>query len=229
MKHLSLIFLTIFSLQTLAQDNNIKDILKEHEFEIQYLTTSLKDGNAEYFFDVKISTTNGDKHNIEIAKFDPTKAVGERWILISVNNNTPSTDDFIKFNKTHNTQKSGVNGKIDASSWTIVTNDSNYLVLSYRFDKSTLPEKYKFLGDCKGLAYFNKKTKRLEKSEFVNESPLKVKIFKVDELDMVMYYEYISKDNTYVIEREVIDMEGRLLGTKVTVKEVDDFSNYRKN
>jgi len=46
---------------------------------------------------------------------------------------------------------------------------------------------------------------------------------------MVMYYEYISKDNTYVIEREVIDMEGRLLGTKVTVKEVDDFSNYRKN
>ncbi|MDG1902526.1 MAG: hypothetical protein P8I80_09860 [Bacteroidales bacterium] len=228
MKFISIFLFSIFSLQIAAQNNNIKEVLKEHDFEIQFLTTSLKDGNAEYHFDVQISTTTGNKLKVEKAKFDPSKPVGERWVLLTVNNDTPSKDDLNKFDKAHNTQKSGVNGKIDKSSWAIVTDDSDYLVLSYKFDKSTLPKKYVFLGDCKGLAYFNKKTRRLEKSEFLNEKPLKVKIFKVTKLNMVITYEYLSKDNTYLIKKEVIDMDGKFLGSKVIVKEVDEFSNYRK-
>ena len=134
MKVISIFLFSIFSLQIAAQNNNIKEVLKEHDFEIQFLTTSLKDGNAEYHFDVQISTTTGNKLTVEKAKFDPSKPVGERWVLLTVNNDTPSKDDLNKFDKAHNTQKSGVNGKIDKSSWAIVTDDSDYLVLSYKFD-----------------------------------------------------------------------------------------------
>jgi len=71
-----------------------------------------------------------------------------------------------------------VNGEIDENAWGIEKDDNEFLVIKFKYDKTTLPKKYAFLGDCKGLAYFNKKTLRLEKAEFVNEQPLKIKIFK---------------------------------------------------
>ena len=68
----------------------------------------------------------------------------------------------------------------------------------------------------------------MEKAEFVNEGPIKIKIFNVTDLDMVVIYSYNESENIYQVERENLDMKVKLFGATVSAKEIYEFSNYRK-
>ena len=50
-----------------------------------------------------------------------------------------------------------MNGEIDENAWGIEKDDGEFLVIKFKYDKTSLPKKYAFLGDCKGLAYFIQK------------------------------------------------------------------------
>ena len=211
-----------------AQKSEILDKFKEYEFSVEFLNQGLKDANADHFFDAKITTVNGTETKIEEAKFDPKKKIGERWSLISVNGNVPTKKETKLFNKSYNTTEPDINGKVDENSWEIEKDDENYLVISFKYEKASLPKKYAFLGDCIGLAYFNKQTKKLEKAEFVNDKPLKIKILNVTKLDMVVLYSYDENEKIYLIQKEDLRMEVKLLGQIVNVNEITVFSNYKK-
>lgn len=229
MKQLLFLIALTISMSSFAQKSKVMDKLKEYHFKDDFLTKNLKDADAEYYFDVKITTINSSETKIEEAKFDPSKNIGERWILLSVDGDSPSRKDLKNFDKAHNTKIDDINGEIDDNSWGIEKDDSDYLVINFKYDKASLPKKYDYLGDCKGLAFFNKKTKRLEKAEFVNEQPLKVKMFKVTKLDMVVTYTYNSEEQIYLIQKESLTMEVKLLGQLILLEEINEFSNYKKN
>jgi len=225
-----ILLLLVFTISTsiYAQKSEVLEKFEEYQFSENFLTESLKDADATHSFDAKITTIDGTDTKIEEAKFDPKNEIGERWILISVNGNTPSKKELRQFNKSHNTTQPEINGRVDENSWGIESDDSDYLVISFKYDKSTLPKKYDFLGDCKGLAFFNKQTKMLEKAEFVNEQPLKVKIFNVTKLDMIVTYTFNEEEQTYFILEEELKMEVKLLGQLVDIDDITHFSNYKK-
>lgn len=159
MKQLLLLIALTTSLSTFAQKSEVINKLKEYHFTDEFLTTNLKDADAEHYFDVKITTINSPETKIEEAKFDPSKNIGVRWILLSVDGDNPSKKDLKNFDKAHNTKIDDINGRIDDNSWGIEKDDSDYLVINFKYDKTSLPKKYDYLGDFKGLAFFNKKTR----------------------------------------------------------------------
>jgi len=53
-------------------------------------------------------------------------------------------------------------------------------------------------------------------------------MFKVTKLDMVVTYTYSSEEQTYLIKKENLTMEVKLLGQLISLEEINEFSNYKK-
>ena len=66
------------------------------------------------------------------------------------------------------------------------------------------------MGKGTETPFFNKQSKMLEKAEFINEQPLKVKFFKVTKLDMIITYTFNEEEQTYFILEEELKMEVKL-------------------
>ena len=228
MKQFLFLIALMISLSATSQKDMVSEKLEEYNFSSESLSSGLKDADAEHYFDAKLTTDDGTKIKVEEAKFDPTKNIGERWILVSVDGNAPSNKDLKNFDKAHNTKQDDINAEVDDSSWKVEKDDDEYLVISFKYIRESLPRKYDFLADCKGLAYFNKSKLSLEKAEFVSEKPLKIKVFNVLKLDMIVNFTYDSELDSYLIESEEIDMDVKLLGQQISVKESYEFSNYKK-
>lgn len=210
-----------------CQTNEIEQKFKEYQFSKDFLTESIKDGNDAYSFDALITTIIENKTTIEKGSFDPLRNKGKRWVLDSVDNKLPTKKQIKHFNKMHNIEQPEIKVEVDSSSWAI-ERDDDYLVISFKFNPTTLPKKYAYLGDCKGLAFFNKKTKMLEKAEFINEKPIKVNILNVSELDFLILYTYDENENKYLMKKQDMRMTVSLLGQIEHVNYVTIFSNYSK-
>jgi len=226
MKYLFFITAILFTGFSFSQKAEIMEKLKEYNFSEDLLTENVKDADALYSFTHKMTTINSNGNTEEVSTFDPRKEVGEKWELISVNGEKPTKKEIKAFNKNNNSTED-VNGELDENSWKIVSDDDDYLVISFRYDKNTLPKKYAFFGDCIGYAYFNKSTKELEKAEFKNEGPIKIKVLNVQQLDMVIHY-FKSDEGTYLMKTMNMDIEVLFLGQVVDVKEVSEYTDYKK-
>lgn len=228
MKHILYLFLIGCSLSLHAQAEEIRKKLEAYQVSGELLTINLKDADAEHYFDLSSSTDNGGEIRTVESTFDPSKKVGQRWILKMVNGENPSGREIRDFDKLHNTKKQDINGKVDERSWEIIKDDADSLILGFKYAKKTLPKKYDFLGDCKGRAHFNKNTGHLEKAEFVNEKELKISVFNVNSLDMLVHYKFHEDEGVYLIHKEILDMEVKLLGQLVSIREHNKYQNYRK-
>ncbi len=211
-----------------AQLETVEKRLLELGIEEDFLTQNLKDSDAEHSFNLKTINISSTEKKVERARFDPTKPIGEKWILVDVNGQAPTKKELKQFDKAHNTKQKDINGEVDDSSWKIVQDDDNYLAISYHLDPKTLPTKYRFLASCVGTAYINKKSKKLERAEYINNAPLKIKIFNVTKLDMKVYFQYNVDEETYFITTEEIDMVVKMLGQEVEILEKNEFSDYKK-
>lgn len=228
MKKVFLFIAITISFNSYAQKEEVMAKLEAYNFSGELLTENLKDADADHFYSLKTTTITDTDTKVEEAKFDPTKSIGDRWTLELVNGSLPTKKEQKNFDKAHNTKQDDINGEVDNNAWGIYEDNDTYLVISFKYDKTTLPKKYDFLGDCKGLAYFNKKTLQLEKAAFINEVPLKIKIFNVSRLDMEVYYQFNEEEQTYFIQKEDIEMDIHLLGQLVKIKEINEFSDYKK-
>ena len=228
MKNVFLISILVVLISSCAQNDQVLEKLAAYNIESEFLTMNLRDADAEHFFKLKSTTINGDEKKVLVATFDPSKNIGERWMLDSIDFDEPAHEDLMEFDKVHNTKKQDVNGMIDNKSWHIEKEDDVYMVLGFKYDKRSLPKKFSFLGDCKGLAHYNKKTERLEKAEYVNEKPLIVKVFDVTRLDMVVHYDYFEEEDIYLIRKEQLDMDVKFFGQLIPINETNEYSRYRR-
>lgn len=220
---LYLLLLIVLSNGAHAQLDEVRDKLEEYNFPIEVLKENLKDADADFYFDVENTTVSSTDTKIEKASFDPTKEIGERWNLLSVNGEAPSRKEYKSFDKAHNTKQEGINGDVDDQSWHIEQDEDEFLVVSFKYNAATLTKKYAFLADCKGLAYFNKQSRILEKTTFENEKPFKLKIFNVEKMAMTILYSWIEDGGKYVVQKEEMDMDVKLRGDIVHIQEVSVF------
>ena len=222
-----ILFVFVIVLATFAQKSDVGSILDQYGINHSFLETAVKDASADYSFDMVLTSQNSsdNKTTISKASFDPTQKIGERWNLLAVNGEKPSKKEIRSFSKHHNSTEQR-DGKIDSSSWSVVSDNEKTLVISFHYLAESLPHKQAFLGDCTGLITFDKATKKPIGAQFTNDKTLHVKIFTVSELKMDV--EYSTDFAEPLMTKEKTKMAVSLLGTNMTVTEESVYSNYKK-
>lgn len=211
-----------------AQKAKVDQKLKEYDIPDDFFMDNLSDENANHSVKLKTTTITSDETKVEEGYFDPTLNDGERWQLISVNGKTPTSKEIKQYHKAHNTSEDSDFGAPEDEDWKIIEDNNSELIIEFRYRKENLPHKYKFLAQCIGKVSISKIERRLEKVEFYNTEPVKIKIFNVDKLDMIVFYTLDKETKTYLIEKEDVQMDARILGQTVQIKEINEFYEYKK-
>jgi hypothetical protein len=234
MKTVNFIFLIslVSIIEVYGQVEEIDKKLQEYGIPKDYIVNALKEGEAEYYFKFKsvtwLPTGLGMEEIVEEGEFNPELPIGEKWKLLKINGSAPNDKESKKFNKLQNTDKNNVNAEIDEESYRIVEDNDNELIISLKFKKNTLPERYKFLSKCTGLAHIDKNLKRLVKIEYKNDYPVKVWHYKATGLALVQQYIHDEEENKYFIAHEEMDITSNYMGKGVTILFDIDYSDYEK-
>lgn len=211
----------------IAQVDEIKARLLEYKIDEDRLSSNLREEDAIHYYKLK-SLTGGKDGNIEtVAEYDPRKKIGERWTLLTVNDQPPAKDDLKDFKKLHNPKKKHITGKIDQSTYKIERDDEKLLVVTFRYIKESLPSKFQFLGDCDARVYCRKDTKLMSYAEFVSFQPTKVKMLNVNKLLVELYYTYDEESKTYVHQEARLDMKVMLFGNEQDVEMINNYYDYK--
>lgn len=222
------LLLSFIPVTLVAQDADVLEKLKAYDFETAFLTTTLKDADAEHAFNMRSKISSLKDTTIEEIEFDPRRPVGDRWKLISVNGSVPSEDDLREFDHSHNTKGVMVNAEVDETSLKINEENEEYLVVSFKYKKESLPVKFQFLHACNGLAYVNKKSKKLEKAYFSNTEQIRVRGMRVNILKMDVVYEFYPSENLYHISDEKLKMGTYYHGMLYDVTVENHYSEIKK-
>lgn len=230
MKKLIYCIALFISVTATAQENNVPEKLREYNFSSELLAKGIggAEGDANFSFNLKMTSIIDSEATVEEAKYDPTKGQGERWILLSNNGKVPTKKETREFNKSHNKKEEEIKAKIDDSSWNLEIDNQEVLVYKFKYNTATLKSRYKFLADIEGKAYFNKTTRLLEKAEYLNVKPTKIKPFNATKFHMVVSYIYNESEEIYQVSREEISMDVKIFGKSASTKHINEYSDYRK-
>lgn len=233
MKKILLLTMTLLGSSIFAQTESeiIKSQLQKFGITNEVITDNLQHNSLDYAFTytstTKTITSESESTFTEVTTFDPTQPEGEQWTLVSRNDTPPTEEELSKFKKTHHSNEKIIEAKIDDSSWKLLPADDNYLKVTFRYDKKSLPGNYKFLKDCMGTLYFNKQKQELEKITYKNLGPTRFKIIKVTKLEMTVHY-FKDDHGKYLIDKEDILMDIMLLGQEGESIVTNTFSDYKK-
>ncbi|MEX6690567.1 hypothetical protein QTN47_23850 [Danxiaibacter flavus] len=209
-----------------AQKSAVIETFKKYNISTIILDSNAKQNAADYSYTVHATLITGGQKKVTEEKYHPAKNAAERWELVSVNGGAPSKTDKKLFNKEHNQQIPIA--KPDSTSYRILKDDADYLIVSYHYDTSTLVADNNFMKDFPVTLYINKKNGRLERSEVISEEPFKVKVFKADYMMVNTTYIYIEKTDQYLPLQEETTMSIRILGRNAEIITSNEYSNYKK-
>jgi hypothetical protein len=211
-----------------TQEQQVVDKLKSLGISINFMDES--DDRVNYTFacnQTNETTSPGAAPEITKRTYSYDPAGGEtKYKLNTINGNIPSEKENLDFDKELNSEDAGNVGKPDIKSLTLVSENENQLVVGFRYRAKSLPKNYKFLKDCKGEVYIDKKSSHIEKIKFFNEGNLKYKIFKITKLDMLQILKFMPATSTYVIEKEMLEMDIKYFGMIAKAIETNEYSNH---
>lgn len=218
--------LMVFGSSAFAQKSETIKVLAKYNIEASVLDQNTTDNTQSYAFDLKQTTSAGGKDKIEIASYDPAKPEDDRWTLTSVDGQNPTNAQIKSFKNAHKT--STVGKKADDSSYKIVKDDKETVVISYKLDPALLDKDSGFMKDCITYLHFDTKSARMTKLETINEKPLRIKILNVPKLDTDVNFVYMAADKKYLPDNQKVMMTIKLLGQEVDTVIETVYSNYRK-
>ena len=222
-----IILLTFSGLCTFAQKSAVLESFNKYGIDPAILETEARQKPANYAYDLKYTSITGEKESVSIAKFDPSKPEESQWTVISVKGKSPSASEIKTFRKEHSKPPANA-GKTDENTYKVEKDNTDYLVISYKQDPASIPSEASFMKDCRHYITINKKTKRLEKLQSLNEKPLKIKILKAEKLDLVVKYNYNESEKVYMTESEDLNLMVKLLGQLAPFETLSEYSNYKK-
>ena len=221
-----LLFVIVGS-HAMAQKDVVLNTLAKYKIDESILDPKLRDKPTDISYDLKESVVTEGNEKITLAHYDATKAEDQRWTVISVDDQDPTSTEIKRFLKEHG--KPPVPPvKIDDSSYKIDKEDANFLVISFKLDPASLVDDNAFLKDCRSFLTINLKTGKMVKAEGINEKPLKIKIFNVSKLNTYTEFDWIEADQRYLPKRDYINMIIKILGQDANTTTIFDYSNFKK-
>jgi len=82
-----------------GQKAEVEKKLQEYGIPHGFFENNLNDENANHSFKLKTTTITSEETKVMEGTFDPTLPDGERWKLISVNGNEPTSKEIKQFHK----------------------------------------------------------------------------------------------------------------------------------
>ena len=229
---ISTAILLLFVVSAFAQSQEIKDKLTSYGIPTDLIVHSFEDENSQYSFEGTETTTTTSSTGVEIKvkefEFDPMRPEGEKWKLVKADGAVPSSKDIKQFDKEHNNKVKEIDAEVRDDAWKILREDDEEIQISFRYNADDLPKKYRYLADCNGIVYVSKTEKRITKLLFSNFQETHVSIFKVTKLNMEIDFHLQEATGEYLIEKESILMDAKLLGQTVEVTVNSVFQNYKK-
>lgn len=226
-KLLLLSVLALASAQSIAQKSVVVTALAKHNLDESILDEKLRAKPDEYAYDLKETVSTQGKEKVILAHYDPSKSEGERWTVISEDDQDPTTTEIKRFKKEHGKPAVPVM-KIDESTYKIEKEEGNNLVISYKFDPASLVEDNAFMKDCIAYLTIDLKSGKIIKAEAVNEKPLKVKTFNVPTLNTYSELTWSEADKRYLPKKDNITMAIKLLGQELMTTTIMEYSNFKK-
>ena len=207
--------------------DEVQKRLKEFKINEGWLSSNLKEEDAIHYYKVKSTTGSINGNVTSIADYDPRRKTGERTRLLSVNGNPPTKKEAKKYDKRFDRNGNDANGKIDPTSYKIIEDNDEWFVVDFRLIKESLPDHYKFLGDCEAELHCRKDIMRASYSRFRNFQPTKVKMFDADKVDIEIYFTYDDDSESYVHEEARYYIDVKIVGIASEVEVINYYSDYQ--
>ena len=189
------------------------------------------DHMSSYFYSVSSHTVGEDgKTNTQQYDHDPTKPVGERFILNTVDGRTPTEDEQKAFHKSHNDEDDHVEQQDDdlvKDIW-IMSNDENTLKLGMNFNKKKLHHSQKMMKHFTMNLSIDKNTKSLINAQLVSTEPFTMMlVLKVK--NMTINIDYTKLENgDHVVRSQSVKMKLAVMGSEASAESTEDYTNYHK-
>jgi len=223
------LFLPIF---LVAQSSEAIIKLNKAGVTLEQIENCLEDADAEFYFKSTSTTvskyTDSEFTSVEISEFDPRRAVGERWKLLSIDGVAPETSKEKSYSKGVNTTEEEINGKIDPASVKVIREDNSQLIVGLRYLAKTLPKKYRFFADCDATYTVDKSSGKLVSGTIVNFKKTKISIATISNLDMNLEFTYLDDADGYHVKKEQMDMTIHVLGQESQSNVTIDYTDFKK-
>ena len=162
-----------------AQVDSVTQRLKQLGIDSTIIAHSFHTDDRIHYFKVTMNAVSPTTNNYTVIEYDPQRDEAARWQMLTFNSNPVSEGWAHDYAKEVNKKRDSTVG-IYATS--IKSEDTASIVISFKCNKTNLPDRYKDLSRCTGLAYINKKTKQIDKEEFTDSSS-----FRLENMDVSTY------------------------------------------
>ena len=225
---INLLFL-LLSTSVFAQPEaeEIRHRLRDFQINEDWLSSNLKEEDAIHYYRVKSVTGSKNGNVTSIAEYDPRRKSGDRTHLLTVNGKEATKQEKKKYRKRFGNDGEDANGKIDSNSYKILKDNDDWFVIEFQLIKESLPDRYKFLGDCEAELHCRKDIMKASYARFRNLVPTKVKMFEADKVDIEIYFKFDEETQSYVHEEARYYMDAKVLGVSTEVELLNYYSDYK--
>jgi hypothetical protein len=218
-----------------SQDNKASKLLANYGFTTENVLASLDASKASYSYKAESLTTTVQSTNNNTAKiekvytYDSQKKDGEKFTLISVNNNEPNKKDYKHFDKEKNTIVTEQSLSLKEQDFFIKSDDEKTSIIGFNMPKEELSSKVAFMAHSTGYIYIDKASKRITKIQIKSNESFNLKIFHVTSMTIDIAYNYNKEHNQYYIDSENTNMKVLILGSTADFKLEEKYSDFRFN
>lgn len=209
-----------------AQEKSAETLFRELKLEIwqidEHLTNEFADRSFNYTY---LIIKEGETIKYE-ANFDPRRGTEERWQLQAFNDSIPSKHDKREFREFINAPVERPRALIDTTRIAVVENSDSLLGIAFYYNKEELPKHLEYLERCKGIAWFSKTSKHLERTEIINTAPLEFRLLPVKDFRRTVLYEPDEEGNILLIKEEKTAVLADVFGRMTRVMEIKSYSDY---
>jgi hypothetical protein len=208
-----------------AQVDSVTLKLKSLGIDSNIIEHSFHTDDGIHSFKVTINAVSPSANNYTTIEYDPQRDESERWQMVTFNNDTVSERWAHDYAKEVN-KKRGATVRIYSTK--IQSEDTATIVVSFGCDKKNLPDRYKDLSRCMGVAYINKKTKQIDKEEFTDSSTFRLENMDVKTYTMDRNFSYNEDEqfNQLISDDIYMDIYIKDKKGKATVTYI--YSDYKK-
>src|SRR6202012_5558871 len=172
-------FALLLSCCIFAQVDSVTQRLKALGIDSNIIERSFHTDDGIHYFKVTVNAVSPPANNFTTIEYDPQRDEKERWKMLTFNNDSVSESWAHDYAKEVNKKRGAT---IGINSTSVKSEDNGMIVIAFRCDKNNLPDRYKDLSRCQGLAYINKKTKQVDRENFTDSSG-----FRLENMDVGTY------------------------------------------
>jgi|GEM_PF-4178642 hypothetical protein len=218
-------FTVLFTSSAFAQVDSVKQRLIALGIDSNIIEHSFHTDDGIHYFKMTVDAVSPERKDLQTIEYDPRRDAKQRWQSLTYNGDTVSEKwarDYAKeVNK--NTGKT-----VNVFSTKIKSEDNSLIVVSFQCgNKDNLPDRYKNLARCAGLAFINKNTKQIEREEFTDSSAFQLEFMDVRNYTMYRNFSYNEElhFNQLISDDLIINAFIRNKKSKVTITYI--YSEYK--